>query len=237
MAATNPNANAADREKLAANIGRLIILSNEARKRGLPKDPKVHELLRMLQIQELANLLLAQSETQAAAGVTDAEVESFYQEHQADYQSAELIRLTIPRKDPDTSAPEDSAYAESIRTRCSAGEAPEKLEAESFARVGREAKPPEELKNQKSAQFNESGKVIFAMKPGECALLADVSTEFHLYKMVSTTTAPLAEVRSAIVQKLKSVRVKKDLDELAKQHAVRLNSKYFSTPTPAAGTK
>lgn len=232
VAATNPNATEGDREKLAENVGRLIILSNEARKRGLPKDPKVHELLRMLQIQELASLLLSQSEQQAAAGLSDPEIESFYQSHMADFQSAELIRLTIPRTNTDVASPEDAAYAESIRTRCSAGEDPAKLQSESFQRASHDMKEPEDLKNQKRAQYKESEQLIFGLKPGECAVIANDKGDFHLYKMIRMVTPSIVEVRGAIVQKMKSERVKNDLDGLVKQHAIRLNNKYFPAAPP-----
>ena len=239
VAATNPNATPEYRRKLAENLGRVIILSNEAKKRGLLKNPKVRELVRMVQLQELAGLLLSQSAPDDTTYVPDTEVEEFYRSHLADYQSAELIRLTIPRKNPADSSAEDATYAEAIRSRCAAGEDPAKLQGEAAQRINRSVTAPEDLKNQRPAQYSDAQKKIFEMKPGECVLFEDEKSDFLIYKMGAMLEAPLNEVRGSVVKALESARKKNQLDTLMKQNVITLNGKYFSaapttTPAPSA---
>lgn len=237
VAATNPNATPENRQKLAENLGRVIVLSNEAKKRGLPKDPKVRELLRMVQLQELAGLLLAQSAPDSASNVPDPEVEEFYKSHLADYRSAEMVRLTIPRKDPADAAAEDATYAEAIRSRCAAGEDPAKLQSEAAQRVSKSVTTPDDLKSQRPAQYTD--KKIFDMKPGECVLIASDKSDFLIYKMVAITEASLNEVRGSIVKALASAKMKNELDSLMQQNVITLNGKYFPAPptaTPAPNT-
>lgn len=239
VAATNPKATAEYRRKLAENLGRVIILSNEAKKRGLLKDPKVRELVRMVQLQELAGLLLSQAEPSDATYVPDTEVEDFYRSHIRDYQSAELIRLTIPRKYPDDSSPEDASYAEAIRSRCATGEDPAKLSAEAAQRANRNLAAPEDLKDQRPAQYPDTQKNIFGLKPGECVLFASDKSDFVIYKMVAITETPLNEVRGSVVKAVESARIKNELDTLMKQNVVSLNGNYFpapptTTPEPSA---
>ncbi len=239
VAATNPSATPEYRRKLAENLGRVIILSNEAKKRGMPKDPKVRELVRMVQLQELAGLLLSQSAPDNTTYVPDTEVEEFYRSHLADYQSAELIRLTIPRKNPADSSAEDAIYAEETRSRCTAGEDPAKLQAEAAQRANRGLMSPEDLKNQRPAQYTDGQKKIFAMKPGECLLIDSDKTDFLIYKMVAMAETPLNDIRGSVVKALLSTKMKNDLDTLMQQNVITLNGKYFppaptTTPAPSA---
>jgi hypothetical protein len=227
VAATNPNATPEYRQQLAEKLGRVIILSNEAKKRGLPKDPKVKELLRMLQLQELANLVVAGTDKEDAAKASDTEIEEFYRSHQNDLQVAELLRLTVPRKTSNEFAAEDRTYAESVRSRCGAGEDPAKLQAEAWQRVNQNAAPPEVLKNQRRAQYPEAQKSVFDLKPGECAPFSPNKTKFEIYKMVAMTVIPLSDARSAIVEALQSERARRQIGELTKQYSIQLNSKYF----------
>ncbi len=239
VAATNPNATPEYRRKLAENLGRVIILSNEAKKRGLPKDPKVRELLRMVQLQELAGLLLSQSASDNTTYVPDTEVEEFYRSHLGDYQSAELVRLTIPRKNPADSSAEDATYAEAIRSRCAAGEDPAKLQGEAAQRVNRSVTSPEDLKNQRPAQYPDAQKKVSQLKPGECVLFESDKSDFLIYKMVAMTQTPINEVRGSIVKAMESARMKNELDSLMQQNVITLNGKYFpaaptTTPAPSA---
>ena len=121
VAAVDPNSTAQSREKLAEALGQIIILSNEARKRGLPRDPQIHQLMRLEQMRLLANLLISRSMKKDAASVPDTDVEAFYQQHIRDYQTAEMLKIVIPATSAGEPSPDDKAFAESIRARCAAG--------------------------------------------------------------------------------------------------------------------
>lgn len=227
VAATNPSSTPEYRRQLAERLARIIILSNEARKRGLPKDPEVHELLRMVQAQELANALLHRIEIDAG-NISDADITAYYQAHLHDYELAEFIRTTVPRKQ----TADDQQYAEGLRSRCAAGEDPAKLAADAAERAGAKASAPEDLKDQRSGQYPATQRSIFDLKAGECGLIAANEGEFHIYKMVAARTAELSEVRDAVVRAIQNGKMKAELNEITGQHEVNFNDKYF----PAANT-
>ncbi len=237
VAAVDPNSTPQSRQKLAEALGQIIILADEARKRGLPRDPQVHELIRLEQMRLLANLLLSRTMKQDAA-ISDTDVETFYQEHLRDYKQAEFLKIDIPTKDPTGEPPEqDKAFAETIRSRCSAGEDPGKLEAEADQRSGHEVTAPADLKDRRPATFPADEQGLFDLKPGECSPAFAEGHAFVVYKAVAISTIPLAEARAQIVSALQAARVKSELETLKQQHAISLNGKYFGTEPAAASNE
>lgn len=222
VAATNPSATPEYRRQLAERLARIIILSNEARKRGLPKDPEVHELLRMVQAQELANALLHRIEIDSG-NISDAEVAAYFQAHLSDFTLAEFIRIAVPRKQ----TADDQPFAEGLRTRCAAGDDPVKLAADAAERAGAKVSAPEDLKDQRSGQYPAAQRSIFDLKPGECGLIAANEGEFHIYKMVASRAGELSEVRDAVVRAIQNGKMKTELNEITGQHEVNFNDRYF----------
>jgi hypothetical protein len=228
VAATNPSATPEYRRQLAERLARIIILSNEARKRGLPKDPEVHELLRMVQAQELANALLHRIEIDSG-NISDADIAAYFQAHSNDYKLAEFIRIAIARKQ----TADDQSYAEGLRTRCAAGEDPAKIAADAAEHAGAKVSPPEDLKDQRSGQYPAAQRSIFDLKPGECGLIAANEGEFHIYKMVASRAGELSEVRDAVVRAIQNGKMKTELNEITGQHEVNFNDKYFPAANAA----
>jgi PPIC-type PPIASE domain len=235
VAATNPNATPEYRKKLAEALGQIIIYSNEAKKRGLPKDPAVQELLRFAQLQTLASQLLAGSLRKEAAATSEADIESYYKAHASDFQSAEFLRLTIPRKSAAAEASDDDKqFAESIRARCAAGEDVAKLQQEALQRAERPPSAPADLKNQRRAMFPAAQQSIFDLKTGECSPVIADAGEFRIYKLVNTTTAALPEVHDAIAKAIEAERVKNEIEQLNKSNIISLNNKYFTFINPSS---
>jgi len=232
LALAAPHATPQLKQQLADRLARIIILSNEAKKLELPKDPAVKQYLRFIDMDVLANLLLSKTlKEQAAKQVTDVAVVSYYQEHQAEFASGEFLRVAVPPKAGEE-AEAQKQYAETLQSRCAAGEDPDKLQAEADERADQKVTPPADLKGQRASAFPEAQRTIFTLKPGECAVVAPELNELFLYKMVATSVAPLDQVRQSIVATLESEYIKNQLDTLTKQNAVSFNDKYFPSANP-----
>jgi len=225
IAITRPDATEAYKQKLAEQLGQVIILSNEAKKRDLPKDPDVEELLRVEQMKVLADLLVLRV-LRKDAQPTDTQIEAYYQAHLNEYQSADFARVIVPVRDKEP-GDDDVKFAESIRARCAAGEDLKKLQAEADQRVGRPAAAPVELKNQQRAMYPQAQQAIFNSAPGECVTESPSKGEFFVYKTVAKSETPTPQAKSAIVNALESESIKAELEELKKQNVVSLNEKYF----------
>jgi hypothetical protein len=230
LAITQPNATGAYKQKLAETLGQVIILSNEAKKRELTKDPDIEELLRFKQMQTLAELLVGRA-MKTDAQPTDDEINAYYQSHLDDYQTADFLRIIVPAKN--LAAPDDDAkFAETIRARCASGEDVKKLQAEADQRVGRPAAAPVDLKNQQRAMFPQAQRAMFNSMPGECVTESPSKGEFFVYKLVAKSESPTPAAKAAIVNALEGEKIKSELEDLKKQNVVSLNEKYFG-PLPS----
>ena len=232
LALAAPNATPQVKQQLADRLARIIILSNEAKKLELPKDPAVKEYLKFIDMQVLSDLLLTKTlKEQAAKQVTDEAIASYYTAHQAEFETAEFLRIVVPKK-ADEAADAAKEFAETLRTRCAAGEDVNKLQAEADERVQQKEVPAADLKNQRATGYPETQRSIFSLKPGECAVVAPDQNQAFVYKMVVATTMPMDEARKAITATLEADYIKNQLEELRKQNAVSFNDKYFPSATP-----
>jgi hypothetical protein len=222
-----PGATPQVKKQLADRLAQIIMLSNEAKKLELPKDPAVKEYLRFIDMEVLANLLLSKTlKEQAAKQVTDAAVTEYYQAHHAEFEAAEFSRITVPQATgaaPDTTA----QFAETLRSRCAAGEDVNKLQAEADQHAGQTAVPAEDLKNQRAAAYPEAQRNLFSLKTGECVVVSPDQTQTFVYKMVAVTPTPLEQVRKQIVAALESEYIKNQLEQLRQHNVVSFNNKYF----------
>jgi hypothetical protein len=228
-----PNATPQVKQQLADRLARIIILSNEAKKLEVPKDPAVKQYLRFVNMEVLANLLLSKTmKEQAAKQVSDVGVVSYYQEHKAEFDSAEFLRVAVPSKTGET-ADMRKQFAETLRSRCAAGEDPNKLQAEADQRAEQKETPAADLKEQRASAYPEAQRTIFALKQGDCAVVAPDENQVFVYKMVAMSTAPLEQVRQSIVAALESEYIKNQLETLKNQNAVSFNDKYFPSANPS----
>lgn len=214
------------RERFAQQLGELIIISNEAKKRDLPKDPAVQELMKFAGMQALARVLLNDTMKKEVANPTDAEVEAYYQAHLADFKKAEFLRISVPLKGP-AATPEEQQFADSIRTRCAAGEDPAKLQADADHHAGLAVSPPAHLQNQTPSGYPATQRSMFEMKTGECSGVIPAMNQLLIYKMAANSTPLLAEVRPTVVSSLENTKIKASVDQLNSATVISLNKKYF----------
>ena len=81
------------RKDLLHNIIRRELLAEEAGRRGLDKDPDVQRTMKQVMIQKL--LAKVYKERVEAKGVTDQELQKFYQDHFKEYNKPEQVRISV----------------------------------------------------------------------------------------------------------------------------------------------
>lgn len=215
--------------KTAEELGQIIIVSNEAKKENLPKDPEVKELLRVTQMQVLAQQFLARTAKDIQGKITDADIQAYYDAHIDDYKTDDLQQILIPTKLPD----DDAKYAEALRARWIAGEDPVKLQAEASQRASQTNLPPFDLKGLTPSALPEPARSVFGLKPGDISEPIKDGNQLILYKVVASTTQPLKEVHTSIAQTLQRERAAETINALKQTNVIHLNGKYFNSE-PAA---
>jgi hypothetical protein len=167
-----PNVTPQMKKQLASVLPQWILMSNEAKKKGLDKTPQFEDRVKVLKMQILSQEL-RQNIQDEAGKISPEETEKYYKEHANDYEQFNLDRLFVPRtkqiepeakgenekpeklsdeaqkaKQAEQKAKADEAeqamtqLAESLRARAAAGEDFAKLQKEAFAAAGMKMDSP-----------------------------------------------------------------------------------------------
>jgi len=167
-----PNVTPQMKKQLASVLPQWILMSNEAKKKGLDKTPQFEDRVKVLKMQILSQEL-RQNIQDEAGKISPEETEKYYKEHANDYEQFNLDRLFVPRtkqiepeakgenekpeklsdeaqkaKQAEQKAKTDEAeqamtqLAESLRARAAAGEDFAKLQKEAFAAAGMKMDSP-----------------------------------------------------------------------------------------------
>lgn len=168
----SPNVTPQLKRSLAGALPRFIAMSNEAKKRGLDKNPTYDELLKFAKMQILTNELTRKIQEEAA-NIPQDDIAKYYQQNAESYEEYNLERLFVPRakqvqpeakeeekkdekltdeqqkaKQAEEKAKQDESeqamtqLAESLRARAAAGEDFMKLQKEAFEAGGTKIESP-----------------------------------------------------------------------------------------------
>jgi peptidyl-prolyl cis-trans isomerase C len=234
------------RRQFAQQLIEISILSSEATKQGLDKQPDV-ALRLSFQHDNLMALLMFQNLMQTAA-VPDAPIQTYYDAHKADYETLVarhiLIRVKgapfpgVPGK-PELSDNEARAKAESIRRRVTSGE--------DFAKIAK-AESDDTVSGQAGGDLGEfrRGKQVppfeqaaFALTPGEISQPVQTPFGYHIIQVQSHSLKSLADVKQDILAQLKPDVARKEVDDLVNRSKFEINESFFGPgpPAVAAGGK
>jgi parvulin-like peptidyl-prolyl isomerase len=226
-------------------IAELMVLSQEAEKRKLDQAPKLKEQIRFQRENLLAQAMF--DELQKSLKIDDVAVQKYYNEHQSEFEVLKarhiLIRVKgapmqgIPGK-PELTDEEALAKAQGIRKRLDAGE--------DFATLAK-AESDDTGSSAQGGDLGEFRKGMMVPPFEEAALLAKVGvvTEpvktpfgYHLIKVESHMTKPLAAVRTDIETKLRPELASAAVAAMRKAAPVQIDEAYFGPPAPTpAGPK
>ena len=93
--AIDPKMSPTDRQILAAEYARLLIMAAHARAQAIDRSPEFETLLKFSTLQLLSSQLVKQMNAAAPPVTAEAE-EAYYREHARDYQEVALARIFIP---------------------------------------------------------------------------------------------------------------------------------------------
>jgi len=245
-----PHVPPAGQSRIATSYGEMLVVANEARKRGLDQTPEFQAKIAVSRLQLLAKELDSQLQAESAE-IPQKDLENYYQEHIANFQEADLQRIAIPlRKQMDTSKEKLSdeemkkreqdaqdamkKEAEAIRARAAAGEDFDKLQAEVYTFAGFKISAPSTkmMKVRRSALPNDQASV-FDLKSGETSPLLTTPTGYSIYKVGAKETIPLDEAKVEIQQVLGRERFQELRQGVLQSGKPVLNAAYFGQPPSA----
>ncbi len=231
------------KQSLASDYARMLVITAEARKKGLENSEHYKDLVSFLKLQLLAQELFRSFQEQAKA--SPAEVEKYYNDNASNYEELSLKRLFIPRNRPDqvhalakpvspAAAPKQpsdadlQAQGEKCRTRLEAGTDFDALQKEVYSSAGyKTPPPPSTISNWRKEAVPPSEQELFDLKPKQFSKVIIEPAGAYVYQVQERKQIPLAEVKQQIETTLTNARLHQLVDGVMAGVRPEVNQAYF----------
>jgi hypothetical protein len=256
--ALQPNMNPQTKRRLADVYPRLLVMAQEAHKRGLEDKASFKELVQFNRLQILSQEL-GRALKDDADNVPQAEIEKYYKNNPEAFEQATLLRIYVPKEkqEPpakaDAEAKEETAEdtakdaakqksdedamkktADDIQKRAAAGEDFDKLQKEAYDSAGIQgAAAPTSIGQMTRNQIPVSQRAVLDLKAGEVSQLFTEPNGYYVYKVVSKQTKSLDQARDEIRTTLSQQRLQDAMTKYQQESKATLNEAYFGPPGPA----
>ena len=229
--ATTPAA----KRQLAEQLGELMALAQEARKRKLDQSPAVQEMVVLQGDTVLANAL--QHEVSNELKIDDASLHAYYDAHKSEFEIAKadhiLIRFKgskVPLKpnEKDLTEEEALAKAQDIRKQLLAGgdfAAIAKAESDDAASgaAGGSLGPA----GPRGRFVKEFDQAVFTLPVGQISEPVKSPFGYHIIRVDERTAKTFEEARPDIEKKIKPEKTREEMEKIHKAAQVTLDDAYF----------
>jgi hypothetical protein len=237
------------RRQLANQYPRILVMSEEAKKRGIDKDPHYLEMLRFTRMQ-LLGVELDRALEEEADKLPQSEINDYFDKNAKNFEQISVLRIFVPKVkqvppkegatpvDLEAARKEQEAamgkVAEELHTRAAAGEDFDKLQKDAYEAAGIKATaPPTSNPKLRRTNLPASQASVFDLKDGELSpVITDVSG-FYIYKVVSHTRPTVADAQEEIRNTLRGQRLQALRQKLQSSVSSELNPDYFGPEMPA----
>lgn len=230
-----PNIPADARQRLAQDYSQMLVLSDQAKKKGLDKTQRYEDILTFMKMRILAQEYL--TNLQETSKPSAADVEKYHQDNKAKYEELTLNRLFIPRNKPAPANTKDAepkplteaevqAQGEKFRARLVAGEGFEKLQKEAYEAAGFKTPPPPILASKRREGVPPAEQELFQLKTGEFSKVIVDAAGASIYQVQGAKEIPFDQVKPGIEAQLASEHLRRET-EAVRLNPPELNEAYF----------
>jgi hypothetical protein len=217
-----------------------LLFAREARQLRLDKGPHFDDILKFTYLQVLARAM--NDDLQKKSALSDAEFETYYKDHAADFEEVELLQISIPKQKQHTAesgstppskvdaAADEAAMkaeAEKIYSQVLAGADFDKLQTEAYTVAGDPDDAPDaDMGIVTRPELGDTQAEIFAMQPGQISRLISGKEAWHIFKVVSKQMMSPSDARNVV----NGQRMKAASEALKNSVKPQFNDAYFGTP-------
>lgn len=220
----------------AESYSQLLALANEGEKAGAENDPRFQELMRIARLRALADTY-RHSLDEKYSNPSQQEIEAYYNENIAKYDSFKVERVIVPSvnpgRTPTARAENDKKIrqlANDIRERAARGEETQKLQDEVYKVLALPSSPKTDLGIKRRGSLPVAiEKDLLALKPGEVTKLESEMSGFNIYKLRSRDTIPLEYVKAEIAHDLHQKNLEVAIKAATGNVHPELNEQFFGT--------
>ncbi|MEZ5401067.1 MAG: peptidylprolyl isomerase [Bryobacteraceae bacterium] len=224
------------KKQFAKDLSELLVLAQEAEKRGVAARPQIQAQLDIQRSQLLANTLM--QDLMTATPVDDAAMRDYFEKNKGQYEQVAgrhiLIRFKgspVPVRDGQQDLTEEEALAKAteVRGRIAGGE--------DFAEVAKkESDDAGSGANGGSLGTFGHGQMVpefenaaFALPVGEVSQPVKSQFGYHIIQVQEQKHQTFEDAKGAIEQRLKPERARELADEIKKSVPVQIDESYFAT--------
>jgi peptidyl-prolyl cis-trans isomerase C len=232
--AGRPVPNAAAKRQVAQQLGQLLALAQEARKRKLDQAPSAKQMMTIQVDTFLAGAL--QKQVSDEIKPDDAALHAYYDSHKSQYEQIKashiLIRYKgspVPPRPNQKDLTEEEALAKSqdIEKQLAAGgdfAAIAKVESDDVGTATSGGVLPPFSKGQMVPEFEQA---VFTQPVGKVSEPVKTKFGYHIIKVADRGSKTFDETRAEIEKQLKPQLTKEAMDRIEKQISVTLDDTYF----------
>jgi len=225
----------------AESYSQLLALATEGEKAGAENDPRFQELMRIARLRALADSY-RHSLDEKYSKPSQQEIEAYYNENIAKYDSFKVERIIVPSVNPSRTpaarAENDKKIqqlANDIRERAARGEETQKLQDEVYKILALPTPPRTDLGMKRRGSLPAGiEKDLLALKPGEVTKLEPEMSGFNIYKLRSRDTIPIESVKAEITRDLHQKNMEVAIKGVTGSIHPELNEQFFG-PTGRTG--
>ena len=230
-AATTPAA----KRQVADQVGEIMALAQEARKRKMDQEPSVRQIIAIQTDQVLANFLAKQVSNDLK--LDDAALHAYYDQHKGDFEQVKVSHILIRFKgsrvpvkpnQKDLTEEEALAKAQDVRKQLLAGgdfAAIAKTESDDTATAANGGSlGPASARGKFVPQFEQAA---FTLPVGQISEPVKTPFGYHLIKVDEKTSKSFDEAKADVEKKIRPEKTKEAMDKIHKDAQVTLDDNYF----------
>lgn len=231
----------AGKRQFAENLVQLNLLSMEALKKGLDKDPAVQQQILMSRNDLLARAMF--DDLQKSIKVDDAAVQAYYDAHKNEYESVKARHILIRVKGAPMPGAEGKPELTDEQALAKANDLYKKLTAGGdFAAIAK----AESDDTGSAAQGGDLGEfrhgmmvppfeqAAFAQKVGEIGKPVKSPFGYHIIEVTEHKGKSLADAKDDIEKAIRPEMARKAVEDMRTKATVKIDEGFFGPATPAA---
>jgi peptidyl-prolyl cis-trans isomerase C len=223
------------KEQFADNLTRILVLSEEARKRKLQEAEKFKEQMRFSEINLLANTLNEMLPREIT--VDELVLRKYYEEHRCEYPTWKARHIVVRFKgsplpvragQPDLTEEEALMRAKQLQQRAQSGADfafVAKLESDDASTSNNGGDLGQFKRGQMLPSIEDT---VCAMKPGEISAPIKTPAGYQILKLESKEGKEFAEMKGELEQKFRTEAAKKMVEEMVGKVKVVKNKDYYA---------
>jgi hypothetical protein len=216
------------RRDFAVDYVDFLMKTKKAEQMGLDKGPNYEEQIRIARIQILSKALTKAIQEEASQ-ISNGDIESYYRDNAARFETAEMDRIYIPKTGQAlTSEQTMKDEADHLYARALSGEEFSKLQAEAYLLAGIKRAVQSTSIRIRSVSLPPNQVSVMSLLPGQVSPILADPNGYVIYRLNTKDVLRLDQVRDEIRATLRSQRMQEEMQDIEESAKSTLNELYFS---------